>query len=359
MQSVRIGVIGLGNMGQGHIKNHLPKVEGLTITAVADADESRLANYDVPGFTSTQALMDSGLVDAVLIATPHYDHTESGIAALQAGLHVLVEKPISVDKADCERLIAAHDGSTQFAAMFNQRTDPRYQRVRELLQTGVVGELQRVHWAITNWFRPAMYYRSGGWRATWAGEGGGVLLNQCPHNIDLYQWMFGVPTRITAVCGFGKFHDIEVEDSVTAIFEHGDRNIAVFETSTGELPGSNRLEIAGDLGRLILEGDELKLDLYPSSNREFSETVQEMFPWRKPESSVETFTGSGGQHTEIIRNFVAAINGQEALLAPAAEGIHSVEMANAMIWSGLTRKAIDLPMDAAGYAEVLAGLKAK
>jgi hypothetical protein len=140
---------------------------------------------------------------------------------------------------------------------------------------------------------------------------------------------------------------------------HGDRNVAVFETSTGELPGSNRLEIAGDLGRLILEGDELKLDLYPSSNREFSETVQEMFPWRKPESSVETFSGRGGQHTEIIRNFVAAINGQETLLAPAADGIHSVEMANAMIWSGLTRKAIDLPMDAAGYAEVLAGLKAK
>ncbi len=359
MQSLRIGVIGLGNMGAAHIKNHIPQVEGLTLTAVADMDESRLSNYDVPGFSKSEGLIESGLVDAVLICTPHFDHTESGILALNHGLHTLLEKPISVHKADTERLLAADKGDVVFGAMFNQRTDPRYQRLRSLIQAGTLGPLQRVHWTITNWFRPEAYYKSGGWRATWAGEGGGVLLNQCPHNIDLYQWMFGVPTRITAVCGFGKFHDIEVEDSVTAIFEHGDGAVGVFETSTCELPGTNRLEVAGDLGRAILEGDSLKLDLYPTSNREFSDTVQELFPWRKPDSTVETFAGSGDQHIGIIRNFVAAINGTEPLLAPAPEGIYSVEMANAMIWSGLERCAIELPMDAAGYAAVLKRLQSK
>ena len=359
MQSLRIGVIGLGNMGAAHIKNHIPQVEGLILTAVADSDTSRLEKYDVPGFSTSAALIESGLVDAVLICTPHFDHTESGILALNHGLHTLLEKPISVHKADAERLLAADAGKVVFGAMFNQRTDPRYQRLRHLIQSGTLGSLQRIHWTITNWFRPEHYYKSGGWRATWAGEGGGVLLNQCPHNIDLYQWMFGVPSRITAVCGFGKFHQIEVEDSVTAIFEHGAGAVGVFETSTCELPGTNRLEVAGDLGRVVLEGDNLNLDLYPTSNREFSDTVQEMFPGRKPESSVETFSGSGDQHIGILRNFVAAVNGTEPLLAPAQEGIYSVEMANAMIWSGLERRAIELPMDAAGYAAVLKELQAK
>ncbi|MGA0332765.1 MAG: Gfo/Idh/MocA family protein [Kiritimatiellia bacterium] len=234
-KTVGVGIIGIGNMGRGHCKNIIDgKIPGLELAAIADllpekADLFPGATY----FESGQELIASGKVEAVIIATPHYDHTTLGIAALQAGLHVLVEKPISVHKADCERLIAAHTDKKQvFAAMFNQRTDPRYVKLKKMITSGEFGKINRVQWTITDWFRSEFYYASGGWRATWKGEGGGVLLNQCPHQLDLWQWLFGLPSSVRAHLELGRFHDIEVEDDVTAYLRYPDGMSGVFITTS-------------------------------------------------------------------------------------------------------------------------------
>ncbi|CAN5416945.1 Gfo/Idh/MocA family oxidoreductase [soil metagenome] len=351
---VRFGVIGLGNMGSGHVKT-IGNIEGSVVTAVSDEDPTRLAQYpDVKQFASPEALIKSGEVDAVLIATPHYSHTSIGILALEQGLHVLTEKPISVHKADAERLIAAWTpGKQLFGAMFNQRTDPYYQKIREIVQGGELGEIVRVSWLITNWFRTDAYYSSGGWRATWAGEGGGVLLNQCPHNLDLFQWICGMPSKVVAFCGFGKRHDIEVEDEVTAYFEYPNGATGVFVTSTGEAPGTNRFEIAGDKGKLVYENDTIVVVRNDVSASEFCKTSKEAFA--SPKTTREEFKpeGHGGQHKAVIENFVNSIANGSPLVAPAEEGIFSIELANAMLLSSWTGAPVTLPLDSAVYAAAL------
>ncbi|HEY5813329.1 MAG TPA: Gfo/Idh/MocA family oxidoreductase, partial [Terrimicrobiaceae bacterium] len=292
-------------------------------------------------------------VEAVLIATPHYSHTTIGIEALRAGLHVLVEKPISVHKAAAERLVACHDSSKQvFAAMFNQRTDPYYRNLREIIGNDL-GTIRRIAWTITNCFRSAAYYRSGGWRATWAGEGGGVLLNQCPHQLDLWQWLFGMPCTVRAFCGIGRYHDIEVEDDVTAYFEYSNGTTGVFIASTGEAPGTDRLEVTAEHGRVVIEDERFLYTKNEIPMSRFSELSSDSFtkpPARKIEISL---AGHGGQHNEVLQNFTDAILDGKSLIAPAAEGIRSVELANAMLLSSLTAKTVTLPMDAEAYERML------
>ena len=354
---VRLGLVGLGNMGSAHARMLIEgRVPGATLAAVCDVDEQRLAPFaGVPGFTNSRRMIDSGAVDAVLVATPHYAHTTIGIEALRAGLHVLVEKPISVHKADAQRLIAAHRGKKQvFAAMFNQRTDPYYQKVRELVCGGELGPIRRVNWIITDWFRPESYYASGGWRATWAGEGGGVLLNQCPHNIDLFQWMFGMPARVRGFCQLGRYHAIEVEDDVTAYFEYPDGKTAVFITSTGEAPGTNRLEITAEQGRLVLENNQLSYTRNEVPTAQFSRTTRGMFS--RPEIwnvDIPLPNHRGEQHLGILKNFTAAILRGEPLIAPAAEGLRSVELANAILLSSLQGRTVELPLSAPVYEKTL------
>jgi predicted dehydrogenase len=292
--------------------------------------------------------------DAVLIATPHYDHTTIGIAALEAGYHVLVEKPISVHKADCERLTAAHkDKDLVFAAMFNQRTDPHYKKIKQLVEEGELGQFLRISWIITDWFRTESYYASGGWRATWAGEGGGVLLNQCPHNLDLLQWICGMPTMVQGFCGIGKRHDIEVEDEVTAYLEFPDDCTGVFVTSTGEAPGTSRFEIAGDRGKLVLEDGTITFVHNKIPATEFLRTSKASFA--KPDVETITFPveGTGGQHAEILENFADAILEGQDLIAPAEEGIHSVELGNAMLYSSLIGQPVELPLDGEAFEREL------
>lgn len=356
MKHVRLGIIGLGNIGVAHASNVLTgKVHRCQLTAVCNRSAEKFASYPQANhFTRGEDLIRSGSVDAVLIATPHYNHTTVGIDALQQGLHVLVEKPISVHKADCERLIAAHKNPQQvFATMFNQRTDPFYLKVREMIRGGELGEIRRINWIITNWFRSAAYYASSGWRATWAGEGGGVLLNQCLHNLDLFQWLFGMPTRVRGFCQMGRYHDIEVEDDVTAYFEFTNGATAVFITATGEAPGTNRLEIAAENGRLILENDALVFTKNEIPMSQFSRTTDKQFAAPATSESKFTFPSRGGQHVELLQNFVDAILDRKPLIAPAAEGIHSVELANAIVFSSACNQTIGLPMDAAAYEQFL------
>jgi len=356
MDKVRLGIIGFGGMGQAHARNLLDgKVPRCEVVAACDAIDANLKKFpQLRGFATPEELFAAKCCDAVLIATPHFAHTTLGIAALQAGLHTLVEKPISVHKADAERLIAAHqDKRLVFAAMFNQRTDPYYHTIRRLVREGELGAVRRVQWSITNWFRTHAYYGMGGWRATWAGEGGGVLLNQCPHNLDMFQWIFGMPTRVTGFCTFGRYHDIEVEDDVTAYLEFADGAHATFITSTGEAPGTNRLEIAAERGRLVYEDDKITLQKNDVPMSEFSRTSREAFGKPNLETVDLSATGHGGQHVDILKNFTDAILDGATLLSPAAEGIHSVELANAILLSAWTGRAVDLPLDSAVYEKAL------
>lgn len=355
--TTRVGVIGLGNMGTAHANAFFSKsIPGAELAAISDQDASRAESFpDVPFFENSDALIASGKVDAIVVATPHFAHTSLGIAGLKAGLHVLIEKPISVHKADCERLLAAHTNKRQvFCAMFNVRPDPSYQKVRELVHSGELGTIRRVNWIITTWFRTAAYYASGGWRATWSGEGGGVLMNQCPHNLDLYQWIFGMPSKVRGFCQLGRYHDIEVEDDVTAYFEYPDGRTGVFITSTGESPGTNRLEVVGEQGRLTLEDGKLRYLRNEESMSQFSNTTSIRFgtvPYWDVSIPLEAQPEFG--NITILKNFINAIRLGEPLLSPASEGIHSVELANAILYSSLTGKTVDLPLNSRAYERTL------
>lgn len=357
LSKVRVGIIGLGGMGSAHANAIFSgKIPGCELSAVSDQDGSKAANFPgVSFFEDGGALITSGEVDAVVIATPHYAHTTLGIAALKAGLHVLVEKPISVHKADAEKLLAAHTDREQiFGAMFNVRPDPCYQKVRELVRGGELGKIRRVNWIVTTWFRTEAYYASGGWRATWKGEGGGVLLNQCPHNLDLYQWIFGMPSKVRGFCQFGRYHNIEVEDDVTAYFEYPDGCSAVFIASTGESPGTNRLEVVGEQGRLTLENGALRYLRNEMPMSKYSETTKDRFGslpyW---DVSIPVTPASEFGNISILKNFADAILHGKPLLAPAHEGIRSVELGNAILYSSLTEKTVSLPLDGRAYERKL------
>jgi len=356
MNSVRLGIIGMGAMGAVHAR-HLAegKVPRLRLAAASDRNPEKLAAFPAARpFADARQLIASGEVDAVLIATPHFDHVPAGIAALQAGLHVLVEKPLSPHKADALRLLAAHQNPRQvFAIMYNQRTDPRYRKLRELIRGGELGAVKRINWIITDWFRTQAYYSMGRWRATWAGEGGGVLLNQSPHQLDLWWWLFGQPAKVRAFCQFGRFHKIEVEDSVTAYLEYADGTQGVFITTTGEAPGTNRLEVSAEHGKIVIEGLSFKWTRTEVPVSAWCATHPQGFA-APPSSLMEIpIADTGGQHVEILQNFAAAILDGAAPIAPAAEGIHSLELANAMLQSTFSDATITLPLDAAAYEAAL------
>jgi len=355
--TVRLGIAGLGNMGKYHAQLVSEgAIPGCCLAAVCDSDRTALTPFpDIPAFADAGEMIRSELIDAILVATPHYSHTTIGITALKAGLHLLMEKPLSVHKADCERLLRAHTNSRQmFAVMLNQRTDPYYQKIRQMVQGGELGRIRRIHWAITDWFRTRAYYHSSEWRATWAGEGGGVLLNQCVHNIDLFQWIFGMPSTVRSLCQFGRYHDIEVEDAVSAIFQYKDGTTATFVTSTGEAPGINRLEIAGENGLAVLEGDTFSFRRNEVPMSEFS--VQSAEHYARPavwDIAIPLPGHRGAQHAGILRNFINAILHGEPLLSPAQDGIHSVELINAMLMACLEDRTVELPLKAAAYEKVL------
>jgi predicted dehydrogenase len=364
VDKVKLGLVGLGNIGSLHLRNiaEQPKVElAAACDIVHEKADAVAAKYGCKAYYDADTMLNDHVCDAVIVATPHYFHTTIGIAAMDSGHHVLVEKPISVHKADAERLIAAHQRNPElvFAAMFNQRTSPQYIKIKELVQSGELGKLLRVTWIITTWFRTQAYYDSGGWRATWEGEGGGVLLNQCPHNLDLLQWICGMPNKVWGVCNIGKRHHIEVEDEVTAYLEYPGGCTGIFITSTGEAPGTNRLEIAGEQGKLVMENGQIAFIRNETPAIEFLQTSKESFA-RPPVWNV-TFPiqGRGGAHAEILENFADAITSGAELIAPAEEGIRSVELANAMLYSSLTGQAVDLPLDSAAFEEQLKQLIAQ
>ncbi|HZQ47132.1 MAG TPA: Gfo/Idh/MocA family oxidoreductase [Verrucomicrobiae bacterium] len=369
MRKVRLGIIGMGNIGRHHAEYlRAGKVKHCELVAVCSTSPDKLEKYlPLKVYDDGEKLIRSGIVDAVLIATPHYQHTSLGIAALDNGLHVMVEKPISAHKADAERLIAAHKVQKRshlvFAGMFQLRAEPRYLKIQKLIQEGALGEIARVSWTMTDWYRTEAYYSSGGWRATWKGEGGGVLLNQCLHNLDMMQWLCGMPARVRGFCQLGRYHDIEVEDNVTAYMEYSNGATGVFITSTGEAPGTNRFEIAGTRGRMVLEKDKLTFIRNEVSMTEFSKTSKVGF--MKPDVwNVEIpFENAAAPHATLMQNFVDSILEGTPLIAPGEDGIHSVELANVMLYSSLIDKTVELPMNSAAFEkklkQLIAGSKTK
>jgi predicted dehydrogenase len=362
MSTVRLGIVGMGNIGRYHA-DYLSqgKVRRAELTAVCDAFAPLERYRPLQTFTDPHELFRSGAIDAVIIATPHYQHTTLGIAALEAGLHAMIEKPISAHKADAERLIAAAAQRPKqvFAGMFQLRTEPRYLKIKKLVDGGDLGEVVRVCWLITDWYRTEAYFASGGWRATWKGEGGGVLLNQCLHNLDTLAWLLGQPARVRGFCQLGRYHQIEVEDNVTAYLEYPNGATGVFVTSTGEAPGTNRFEIAGTRGKVVLEHNKLTFTRNEVDMIEFSRTAKVGFA--KPEVwHVDIpFTDAPMPHAIVMQNFVDAILDGTPLIAPGAQGIWSVELANAMLYSSLLGQTVELPLDSAAYEAKLKQLIAE
>ncbi|MCI8387739.1 MAG: Gfo/Idh/MocA family oxidoreductase [Clostridiales bacterium] len=353
MDKVRFGIIGFGNMGGGHC-SYLSKgkIEGAELTAICDIKPAKLeaAKEKYPNvalFDNHMDLLKSGLVDAVIIAVPHYFHTTIGIDALNAGVNIISEKPAGVYTKAVEELIAVAKSKPEltYGMMFNQRTNPMYQKMREMVQGGELGDLYRCVWIITDWFRTQSYYDSGDWRATWSGEGGGVLLNQCPHQLDLWQWIFGMPTRIHAFCHEGKFHNIEVEDDVTAYAEYANGASGVFITTTGEAPGTNRLEITGSLGKLVAEGKTLTFWKNKEDCGKFCHSCEGGFNVPEREKIEFNFENGGPQHEGITQNFTDHLLKGTPLLAEGCEGINGLSISNAMMLSSWKNDWVDLPND--------------
>ncbi len=362
MEKIRLGIIGVGNMGSGHLQNVIdgkcPKVE---VTAVADIDPEKLENAgrklpSLKCFDNAGKMLDSGLIDAALIAVPHYDHPKYAIECFNRGIHVITEKPAGVYASQVREMNeAAEKAGVKFGIMFNQRTNPIYKKARDIVQSGALGKPKRLVWIITNWYRTQFYYDSGSWRATWNGEGGGVLLNQAPHNLDLWQWIFGMPQKIRAFCAMGKYHNIDVEDDVTLYGEYENGATATFISTTGEAPGTNRLEISGDLGKLVLEDGKLKWWKLSVPEREFCFTSKEGFLC--PDMTYEEYSEEAPDgHSTVLENFAEAILDGSELIADGREGLNSLSISNAAYLSSWTDKWAEIPTDEKLFEQYLTEL---
>ena len=365
MEKIRYGIVGLGNQGSSYLLNLFDKgaFENGVVTALCDKNPAKIENIkakttnkDAVYFTDFIEMLDSGLCDAVLIEVPHYDHPEMVIACLQRGIHVICEKPAGVYADQVKEMNAvAEKSKAKFAMMFNQRTNCVYRKMREIIADGGIGELQRVNWIITNWFRTQCYYDGGSWRATWAGEGGGVLINQCPHQLDLVQWVVGkLPTKVNGFCQYGRWHDVEVEDEVTAYFEYDNGATGVFITTTGETPGTNRFEVSGTKGKLLCENEKLTWFKNDADSLQFSNTTDQPFGRPNVEVIEVETDGKNPQHAGIINNFTNALLGLEEFFVEGTDGLAGVELMNAIELSGWRGgEKVSLPVDGKVYLEEL------
>ncbi len=354
MDKIKLGIIGYGNMGVGHVKNIMAgKAPNVELCAVCDIDEKKIEKLkdsypDITAFSDVEEMYKSGLIDSVLIAIPHYDHAKYAIMGFEYELNVLIEKPAGVyTKQVKEMNEAAAKSDKVFGIMYNQRTNPMYQRLKKLIDDGELGSIKRITWIITDWYRSQAYHNSSTWRSTWKDEGGGALINQNPHQLDLWQWMFGMPDRIFSKVSYGKYYDIEVEDDVMAYFEYDNGTTGQYITSTGEAPGTNRLEIACDMGKVVIErsknGETMVFYRNVVSEREFNKENEK--PFAKPENwvcEIPVNGAPGEQHMGILKNFADAVLNGTKLLAPGEEGINGLTVSNAIHLSSWTGETVDV-----------------
>ncbi len=361
MSKIKLGIIGLGNMGTAHLKNYFEeKMPEIEITAIADLKKARVDEAaknlpeNIAKFDNGDDLIKSDACEAVLIATPHYQHPTLSVLAFENNKHVMCEKPAGVYTLQVREMNAAAEKTDKvFAMMFNQRTNCVYRKMKEMVENGDLGELKRVNWIVTDWYRTDIYYASGAWRATWAGEGGGVLLNQCPHNLDLLQWICGLPTKVHAHCHEGKWHDIEVEDDVTCYLEFANGATGVFVTTTGDAPGTNRFELTGTKGKLVCEDNILTFWKLEIDERVHCATTKGGFEKPKSEKSIVETDGENQQHYGVLNAFAAAILRGEKLVAKGEEGINGLMLSNAMHYSSWINAPVSLPIDEQAFYEEL------
>ncbi|MBO5213050.1 MAG: Gfo/Idh/MocA family oxidoreductase [Clostridia bacterium] len=356
MSRVKIGIVGVGNIGTAHAFSiYNGEIDGLELSALCDISEKRRSELEkdfsgVKIFSCYEDMIRSGEIDAIIISTPHYFHPVIAYDAFNNGLHVLSEKPIGVYTENMDKLFEAQQRSGKcFCVMFNQRTNKLFKEAKRIVDNGEIGEIKRSLWIVTNWYRTQAYYDSGDWRATWQGEGGGVLLNQAPHNLDLWQWICGMPKSIYAVCKEASGHHIEVEDDATIFAEYENGASGVFITSTCDYAGTNRFEITGTKGKLVLEKEKLTVTRLSCDDREFcigksdapSETEQIILD--------EEYNG----HRNILQNFANAIIRGEKLISPAKEAMNELLISNAAYLSSWKNKKIDIPFDEVEYKSIL------
>ena len=352
---VRLGIIGIGNQGSGYAYRivHENMAPELKLTAIADINPARIAwakekvSPDIAYFDDAIAMLDSGLIDACVVSIPHYDHPRYVMECLRRGIHVMCEKPAGVYTNQVREMNeeAKKHPDVIFAMMFNQRTNCVYRKMRELIQSGKYGRVRRANWIITDWYRSQYYYDSGDWRATWAGEGGGVLLNQCPHQLDLWQWILGMPKKVQSFMHYGQWHNIEVEDDVTTYMEYEDGHTGVFVTSTGDPHCTNRFEVQMDGAQLVCEKNRLLL--YELEQLEQDWTKDNKIPFgHVPGKEIEVETdGENPQHQGVFKAFAAAILRGEPLIAGGEEGINGLTLSNAMHLSAFLGKPVEIPFD--------------
>ncbi len=352
---LKVGIIGVGAMGAKHLENFLDgKIKNAKITALCDANEENINRYkdklnsEVKCFKTPSELINSGMVDGVIIATPHYSHPTLSKDAFDAGLHVFCEKPAGVYTKNVREMNeAAQKSGKVFQMNFVMRDFNRFKKIKEMIDTGELGEVKRFVWILTDWYRTQAYYNSSTWRATWAGEGGGVLLNQNPHQLDLMQWMFGMPKRVRGFCYFGKNREIEVEDEATAYFEYENGAVGVYMTTVGEFPGTNRLEISGDKGKLVLENEKITFYKLEMSEKEFNkitDTTAGPIPMEEINIDYEDNPVDDCQ-ADMINNWIGAILFDEKLIAPGEEGIKSLAITNAVYLSTWNDDWVNFPFD--------------
>ncbi len=366
---IRIAVVGLGNMGTPHCRD-LAASEGADLCAVVDVDAARAGRVadevGAAAYGDFVTMLDAMEPDGIVVATPHPSHRELTEEAFERGVHVLVEKPIAVEVAEATAMNEAYEAARRtrpdlrFAVMFQQRTYGHWREIRRMVLEGELGRLMRMTWIITDWFRTQSYYDSGGWRASWRNEGGGVTMNQAPHNLDIYQWIAGRPARLTAVGAFGKYHSIEVEDEITIIAEHPSGMVGHIVSSTAESPGTNRLEVVGELGKLVFENGRLFHERTAQSVLEYIRTSTETMTHVPAEAGEVAYHHHGeAGHRLILENFVEAIRDRSvALIADGRDGVASLEIANAAIMSARERRSLDLPLSPRDYHTFLRSLRA-
>ena len=362
-EKVRLGIIGIGNQGSSYAKRFVKEnwVPDIELVAIADINPARIAwakenlSPDLAYFDDAIAMLDSGLINACVVSIPHYDHPRYAMECMKRGIHVMCEKPAGVYTRQVREMNeeAKKHPDVVFGMMFNQRTNCLYRKMRELVQSGKYGRVRRANWLITNWYRSQFYYDSGDWRATWSGEGGGVLLNQCPHQLDLWQWILGMPKKVQAFMRYGQWHDIEVEDDVTALMEYEDGHTGVFITSTGDPHGSNRFEVQMDGAQLIAENEKLYVLEFDQLEQDWSKTNKAPFG-AVPAHEVEVETdGQNPQHKGVFKAWAGAILRGEPLVAGGEEGINGLTLSNAMHLSAFLGKAVELPFDENLYYDEL------
>ena len=355
MEKVRFGIVGCGNMGTGHSRHFREgNVTNGVLTAVCDINEKKFAGFkerfgeSIAYFNNAEDMYKSGLCDCVIICTPHYSHTDLAILAMDYNLNCIVEKPAGVYTLQVKEMLARAEKSDKILGiMFNQRTNPAFKTMKKMIADGKIGDIKRTNWIITDWYRTQYYYDTGAWRATWAGEGGGVLYNQSPHQLDLFQWIIGMqPSKVHAFCHYGKWHDIEVEDDVTCYVEYPNGATGVFITTTADAPGTNRFEVTGTLGTLIFENNKLYYKQLLKDERLHCMEADKGFepPETLPTVEIE-LEGDNPQHLGILNNIANAILGLEPVYAPAKDGLAGVQLANAMHLSSWLGESVTLPIN--------------